>query len=243
MDYKKIYHSITNTAVDRKKKTGLERHHIVPASCGGTNDQNNLVYLTSREHLLCHLLLVKIYHNNPVFKKKMIYALWWMSKTARQKGVRISSRLYESARKQFIENNPNKDEARKQKFLENHKAGIYKYDYKKVSNTLKSTIGNLTQKEKLERMKKSALSCDQEKRALSIKKGKGSQFLLTKITGEHITFWSYDDVENITGFKYNQLKYRLKKHKGILQNGDTIKCITRYKANDKNIGRKRNNSV
>lgn len=243
MNYNKIYYSIIDRARSREKAVGLERHHIIPASCGGTNNKENLVYLTTREHFICHLLLVKVYKDNSVFRKKMIYALWWMGKTARQKGVKITSHLYEFSRKEFIKNNPNKDDKRKQQFIENHKAGLYKYDYKKVSNTLKSTISKLTDEEKLKRMKNSALSCDQEKRAYSIRKGKGSQFLLRKKTGETINFWSYDDVEKITGFKYNQILYRIKAHQGILQNGDFVKFITRYTANDKNIGRKRNNSI
>lgn len=46
----------------------------------------------------------------------MIYALWWMSKTAKLKGAKVTSRSYESARKQFIENNPNSDLERKNYF-------------------------------------------------------------------------------------------------------------------------------
>lgn len=38
----------------------FETHHIVPKSLGGTDDKNNLVNLTAREHYIAHLLLVKI---------------------------------------------------------------------------------------------------------------------------------------------------------------------------------------
>lgn len=70
-----------------------------------------------------------------------------------------------------------------------------------------------------------------------------SQLLLKKTTGETVTFWSYEDVEKITGFKYNQILYRINRHNGILENGDTVEYIIRYKANDKRRGRKRNNSI
>src|SRR4051812_31227304 len=37
-----------------------ETHHIVPKSIGGSNDEENLVELTPREHFVAHLLLPKI---------------------------------------------------------------------------------------------------------------------------------------------------------------------------------------
>lgn len=40
-----------------------ENHHIVPRSLGGTNDNNNLVYLLPEEHLFVHKLRWKIYEN------------------------------------------------------------------------------------------------------------------------------------------------------------------------------------
>lgn len=36
-----------------------ERHHIVPRSMGGTDHPDNLVYLTYREHFVCHVLLTR----------------------------------------------------------------------------------------------------------------------------------------------------------------------------------------
>jgi len=244
MNYEKIYHNIINNARSRKKDPMFERHHIVPSSCGGTNDQSNLVYLTTREHLICHLLLIKIYKDNSVFRKKMIYALWWMAKTRTKiNGCRITSRTYEFAREEFRKNNPNKCNERRKRFIENHKAGKYKYDYEKVSRSLKSTLGKLTKEEMYERMKSSALSCDQEKRGNSIKRGKASHFCLINIDNTNLEFWSYDDVKSITGYDYNQILYRIKKCNGKMPNGSTIKYISKYKGNDGNIGRKRNNSI
>ena len=244
MNYQSVYNNIINNAKGRVKHPGLERHHIVPRSCGGTNDKENLVFLSTKEHFICHLLLIKIYHNQPVFKKKMIYALWWMAKTRNTlNGYKVTSRAYDLARKAFILNNPNKCIDRKKQFIENHKAGKYNYDYSKVSSTLKKTLSSLTKSEIQDRMKKSALSCDQEKRKDAIKKGKGSQFKLIDQEGNFITFWSYDDVKSITGYRYDQIKYRLKRYNGILENGYRIEYILRYTANDKNIGRKRNNSI
>jgi len=38
----------------------VERHHIIPKSLGGTNDSENLVWLTAQEHLEVHILLTKM---------------------------------------------------------------------------------------------------------------------------------------------------------------------------------------
>ena len=54
--YTAKYYSIINNAVKRGKQDGyFERHHIVPKSLGGKDIVSNLVWLTPREHLLCHL--------------------------------------------------------------------------------------------------------------------------------------------------------------------------------------------
>lgn len=67
--YTRLYNSIIQNAKSRpvstrKEATALlgvvERHHIIPKSLGGGNDKDNLVFLTCREHLLCHRLLVKM---------------------------------------------------------------------------------------------------------------------------------------------------------------------------------------
>jgi hypothetical protein len=246
MNYTTIYNNIISNAVGRTKKPGLERHHIIPKSCGGTNTPNNLVILTTREHFICHMLLVKIYANDQIKKKKMIYALWWMCKTRDNiNGYRITSHTYENARNKFIEHNPNKCEEKKKKFIENHKLGKYNYDYEKVSNTLKTKLALLSKEQLTERMKNSALSGDPVKRAEAIKRGKGSQYKLTTLSGEIVFFWTYDDVKSITGYSRSQLLYRLNRYNGILENGNKLEYIIRYTGNDKNIGRarNRNNSI
>jgi hypothetical protein len=62
-----------NKLCNRGKERGLnkknldyytERHHIVPKCIGGSDEEDNLVLLTAREHYIAHQLLVKIYPNN-----------------------------------------------------------------------------------------------------------------------------------------------------------------------------------
>lgn len=70
---KKRYQKIYNDLISKAKSRGLnkslldgyyEKHHIVPKCLGGTNDKENLVLLTAREHLVAHELLQRIYPNN-----------------------------------------------------------------------------------------------------------------------------------------------------------------------------------
>lgn len=98
MDYIKIHDSIIEKAVQRSwsKQSApvvTENHHILPKSMGGSNDQDNLVGLTLREHYLVHKLLYKIHQT-----KEMAYA--WIALTRMNKPdiIRCSSRDFEKAR-------------------------------------------------------------------------------------------------------------------------------------------------
>ena len=59
MDYMRIYNSIIQNAQSKNRKKGkgeyFENHHILPKCQGGTNNPNNLVLLTAREHYICQL--------------------------------------------------------------------------------------------------------------------------------------------------------------------------------------------
>jgi hypothetical protein len=96
--YKKWYYQIINRAFDRTLSEYTEQHHIIPRSLGGTNNKINLVNLTAREHLICHMLLPKMVSGNSYHK--MINALWAMSKLKNKyhRG-RITSKIYEKLKK------------------------------------------------------------------------------------------------------------------------------------------------
>lgn len=49
-----------------------ERHHILPSSLGGTNDPENVVNLSSKAHLICHMLLTKMVEGHQ--RDKMVRA-------------------------------------------------------------------------------------------------------------------------------------------------------------------------
>ena len=122
MNYRKVYESIIRKALTenrkklRKNQIGYiyyENHHIIPKCLGGTNDKENLVLLTGREHYICHKLLTYKYKGN----KKIANAFCRM--TWDKKGNRkISSRDYAYARelKALI---PQSEETKKKRALAN----------------------------------------------------------------------------------------------------------------------------
>ena len=74
MQYQRIYTNIVERAKSRQLEGYCEKHHIIPRCLGGTDDEDNLVKLTYREHFLCHKLLCKMYPGN----LKLVYAISFM---------------------------------------------------------------------------------------------------------------------------------------------------------------------
>ena len=58
--YKHWYYNIINNSINRTIEGYVEKHHIIPRSLNGTDDNNNIAILTAREHFVCHLLLTKM---------------------------------------------------------------------------------------------------------------------------------------------------------------------------------------
>ncbi|CAL1778136.1 homing endonuclease [Tegunavirus sp. BRC001] len=97
MDYKKHYELLIKRAKERTLNGYKEKHHIVPRCVGGSDDEENLVYLTPREHYVAHQLLVHIYPN----KGKLIYAANMMTVDAH--GQRSTNRKYAWLKEKWIE--------------------------------------------------------------------------------------------------------------------------------------------
>jgi hypothetical protein len=100
--YNTWYNNITKNAKTRSLNGYKERHHIIPRSLGGSNDKENLVDLTAREHFICHWLLIKMYSGES--KAKMVYALNGMKRNGqytKRYETKITSRVYENLKKEF----------------------------------------------------------------------------------------------------------------------------------------------
>ena len=99
MDYKKHYDLLIEHANTRTISGYVEKHHILPKSLGGSDNKDNLVRLTGREHFVAHLLLHKI-HGCSI----TAFALWMMQCKSHKNDGRPhikNSRMYDWARKEF----------------------------------------------------------------------------------------------------------------------------------------------
>ena len=150
----KIWHdSIIDRAKNRVLSCYTEKHHIIPKSCGGSNDKDNLVSLSAKEHFIIHLLLTKC-----VIKKyqfKMIKALLCMSKMKTKyvkRDFNYYSKLYEINKIKYSNymklNNPCFNKETREK-ISKTKTGkkqpisfVIKMKNKKLSDKTKQKISN-----------------------------------------------------------------------------------------------------
>ena len=107
--YTKWYYEIIEKSKVRYDKHIVyvtERHHLIPSAIGGSNDENNLVYLDYRTHFICHWLLTKmVKHKNHYIK--MWSALSHMRRTKNSEKV-ISSWQFEIMKVAASKANKNK---------------------------------------------------------------------------------------------------------------------------------------
>lgn len=92
--YAKWYFSIIKNAKNRN--SGDESHHIIPRCLGGTDESDNLVSLSYREHYIVHVLLTKMNDS-----ESLKNAVWQMS--CKNKNKYFNSLLYEIVRKSYVE--------------------------------------------------------------------------------------------------------------------------------------------
>ncbi len=190
MDYKKIYDALVYKAKNRSLNGYYETHHILPRCMNGTNDTNNLVLLTAREHYIAHYLLYKIYKNTE-HSYKLICAFRYMTVDSHG-GNRATSKDYDWMRKEFSKNHPMKQpeialktSISLKKYYENETSEQKEIRLTKMMKTLFSEEVNKKRKESIntyinsltkdqieERLNKSARNCDHKKRGESISKAK-----------------------------------------------------------------------
>jgi hypothetical protein len=84
MNYQKIYDKLIERGKNSNRKKlkkdhpdyqYFENHHILAKCVGGSDEPENLVLLTAREHFLCHWILARIYPKN----YKLANAFWMMN--------------------------------------------------------------------------------------------------------------------------------------------------------------------
>lgn len=75
-NFTKKYFSIIEKNKNIKPTGYVERHHIIPKSMGGSNNKDNIVYLSAEDHFVCHQLLIEMTEGEN--HGKMWSALWRM---------------------------------------------------------------------------------------------------------------------------------------------------------------------
>lgn len=168
--YKTLYFNIIHRAVTsnriKNSNTYYERHHIIPKSLGGSNINDNLVYLTAREHYICHRLLTKF--TAGAEKKKMICAVWMFNnKSSNQQRVIITSRQYEYIRKQI---STTFSEDRKGKLNKGRQlTAAHKL---KISQTLTGRVMSEETRQKMRKPKLKIVSIETRQKLSAINKGR-----------------------------------------------------------------------
>jgi len=93
MNYQRIYNELISNAQNRNKPKGyVEQHHVIPRSLGGSDNLDNLVILTAREHFIAHYLLAKIHGGTQWLFVHII------KKQHEKNGYVCNARLYEIAK-------------------------------------------------------------------------------------------------------------------------------------------------
>ena len=102
--YKLWHDKIIAKAKNRTLEGYKEFHHIIPKSCGGSNDKDNLIALTAKEHYIIHLLLIKFIEKKFYFKMvKAFHAMSSMKTKYVKRNFKVNSRLFEKYRKEYSE--------------------------------------------------------------------------------------------------------------------------------------------
>ncbi|AUM58670.1 putative homing endonuclease [Plesiomonas phage phiP4-7] len=99
MNYQAIYSDLIAKRKSKKPRGYSEKHHIIPRCLGGSDDRNNLVMLTAREHFIAHRLLAKV-HGGRLWAA---VAMMSRAKTKSANGVAVTSRTYEIAKRKDAE--------------------------------------------------------------------------------------------------------------------------------------------
>ena len=98
--YTQVYNNIIERAKSRTISGYTEKHHIIPRSLGGSNNKDNIVALTAREHFIAHMCLARFTQGDD--KRKMITAARFMAVAENPHQTRyFNARLYEAAKQAY----------------------------------------------------------------------------------------------------------------------------------------------
>jgi len=149
--YTILYYDIVNNAANIRIKGNTQRHHIVPESIGGSNDADNLVHLTHKEHFVCHHLLTKMTTGEDWVS--MVRAMHCMKAKGREK-----SRFTEGTARAFAHNKKNYSRIASQRMKgENNPMFGTKWSDKRKADHSKKVKGNRITKEQCQKISNSKI--------------------------------------------------------------------------------------
>lgn len=186
--YSKWYYSIISNAKRRinNSTTYTENHHIIPRSLGGSNQKENIVTLTAKEHFICHLLLVRFTVDSA--RQKMKLAAFMLAVTSKnQQRQKVNSRWY----------------------------AILREEYAKAKTGVKVGPFSEERKKNISKAKKGKPLSEMHKQALTgIKKGRPWNDARRKSCRKVMTpfglYYSMAEAERALGLGPNSIAYRIK---------------------------------
>ena len=199
MNNEKVYYSIIEKAKKENRKKGhgvyYERHHITPKFMGGTDDKENLVLLTAKEHFICHLLLTKFVSEEHL--GKAWNAVYQFGVSSGNQERYLSSRFYEIAKKKFIEEHTKRHTGSKRT--------------KETVEKLRDSTKQRWEKEKQEGIKRDYSNSKGPKNHKQTKehKEKRSKKQRKEIMVYGVVYESRKKALELSGFTYQQLRVAL----------------------------------
>jgi hypothetical protein len=117
MNYLKIYNQFIKNRKLKDPIRYVEKHHIVPKSLGGLDDESNIIKLSASDHLFTHGLLARVYKGKMIFAlKRMLYG---QQKRYTSKSERSHYEFVKSNLKHSIESKSKMSKAHSGKKLSN----------------------------------------------------------------------------------------------------------------------------
>jgi len=225
--YTNWYNSLINKAQNRIVLGYAEKHHIIPSALGGTNEKDNIVKLTPREHFICHLLLTKMTTGNARYKMNFALHMLSNAKNIGEGRYIPNGRMYDLTRRLYKEALDNywTDEKRKEHADKIRPTVIGR----KLKETSKEKLRNKVWSEKaLENRLNNCLKAAKNRKGSTWSDKKREQMVTTYLTkNKHLFPQVFELADSGTNIRQISIKLQISwdRVKYILYNRDRINNI------------------
>ena len=225
--YTNWYNSLINKAQNRIVLGYAEKHHIIPSALGGTNEKDNIVKLTPREHFICHLLLTKMTIGNARYKMNFALHMLSNAKNIGEGRYIPNGRMYDLARRLYKEALDNywTDKKRKEHADKIRPTSIGR----KLKESSKEKLRNKEWSEKaLENRLNNCLKAAENRKGSTWSDKKREQMVTTYLTkNKHLFLQVFELADSGTNIRQISIKLQISwdRVKYILDNRDRINNI------------------